>query len=147
MCLDEMGPQAVKSYPGKQLVYPEAAEAKPAGRAKQIIDYGRRGKAGYVFGALKPVDGEVFTATYTRRKLVNWIDFLNSMEEADPQRRGAGLCRVRQSEHASSHGCALLQSSLSALGVRLATDCCGLFEPDRTVVEDTQFVGLQRKAL
>ncbi len=50
VCLDEMGPQAVKSYPGKQLVYPEAAETKPAGRAKQAIDYGRRGKAGYVFG-------------------------------------------------------------------------------------------------
>jgi transposase len=74
VCLDEMGPQAVKSYPGKQLVYPEAAETKPAGRAKQAIDYGRRGKAGYVFGAMTPTDGEVFTATYPRRKLVNWID-------------------------------------------------------------------------
>ena len=85
VCLDEMGPQGVKSYPGKQLVYPEAAEAKPAGRAKQTIDYGRRGKAGYVFGALKPVDGEVFTATYTRRKLVNWIDFLQHVEEWIPK--------------------------------------------------------------
>jgi len=74
VCLDEMGPQAVKSYPGKQLVYPEAAGSKPAGRAKQAIDSGRRGKAGYVFGAMTPVDGEVFTVTYTRRKLVNWID-------------------------------------------------------------------------
>jgi hypothetical protein len=85
VCLDEMGPQAVKSYPGKQLVYPEAAETKPAGRAKQAIDYGRRGKAGYVFGALKPTDGEVFTATYTRRKLVNWIDFLQHVEEWIPK--------------------------------------------------------------
>jgi transposase len=85
VCLDEMGPQAVKSYPGKQLVYPEAAEAKPAGRAKQLIDYGRRGKAGYVFGAMTPVDGEVFTATYTRRKLVNWIDFLQHVEEWIPK--------------------------------------------------------------
>src|SRR5579859_6394187 len=54
VCLDEMGPQAVKSYPGKQLLYPEATETKPAGRAKQAIDYGRRGKAGYVFGAMTP---------------------------------------------------------------------------------------------
>jgi transposase len=85
VCLDEMGPQAVKSYPGKHLVYPEATETRPAGRAKQQIDYGRRGKAGYVFGALKPTDGEVFTATYTRRKLVNWIDFLQQVEEWIPK--------------------------------------------------------------
>src|SRR5258707_8834682 len=58
VCLDEMGPQGVKSYPGKQLVYPAAAETKPAGRAKQAIDYGRRSKAGYVFGAMTPTDGE-----------------------------------------------------------------------------------------
>lgn len=61
VCLDQMGPVAVKSYPGKQLVYPEAGETKPAGRAKQEIDYGRREKAGYVFGALQPKTGEVFT--------------------------------------------------------------------------------------
>ncbi len=85
VCLDEMGPQAVKSYPGKQLLYPEATETKPAGRAKQAIDYGRRGKAGYVFGAMTPADGEVFTATYPRRKLVHWIDFLQHVEEWIPK--------------------------------------------------------------
>jgi transposase len=84
VCLDQMGPVAVKSYPGKQLVDPEAAETKPAGRAKQEIDYGRREKAGYVFGALQPRTGEVFTATYTRRRLVNWIDFLQQLEEWIP---------------------------------------------------------------
>jgi len=84
VCLDQMGPVAVKSYPGKQLVDPEAAETTPAGRAKQEIDYGRREKAGYVFGALQPRTGEVFTATYTRRRLVNWIDFLQQLEEWIP---------------------------------------------------------------
>src|SRR5258708_1674698 len=85
VCLDQMGPVAVKSYPGKQLVDPEAAETKPAGRAKQEIDYGRREKAGYVFGALQPRTGEVFTATYTRRRLGNWIDFLQHLEERIPK--------------------------------------------------------------
>ena len=85
VCLDQMGPVAVKSYPGKQLVDPEAAETKPAGRAQQEIDYGRREKAGYVFGALQPRTGEVFTATYTRRRLVNWIDFLQQLEEWLPK--------------------------------------------------------------
>src|SRR5256886_6438446 len=85
VCLDQMGPVAVKSYPGKQLVDPKAGETTPAGRAKQEIDYGRREKAGYVFGALQPRTGEVYTATYTRRRLVNWIDFLQKVEDWIPK--------------------------------------------------------------
>ena len=85
VCLDQMGPVAVKSYPGQRLVEAEATETKPAERAKQEIDYGRREKAGYVFGALQPGTGEVFTATYPRRTLVNWIDFLQQLEEWLPK--------------------------------------------------------------
>jgi len=48
VCLDGMGPQASKSYPGRRLVRPDAS---PAERATQEIDYGRRGPSGYVFGA------------------------------------------------------------------------------------------------
>jgi transposase len=84
VCLDQMGPVAVKSYPGKRLVDAEAGETKPAGRAKQEIEYGRREKAGYVFAALQPRTGEVYTATSTRRRLVNWIDFLQQREEWIP---------------------------------------------------------------
>jgi hypothetical protein len=59
ICLDEMGPQSAKSFAGQQLVnVPEPG--KPAGRAKQEIDYGRRGK-GYVFGAFVPATGEALT--------------------------------------------------------------------------------------
>ena len=50
--LDEMGPQASKSYPGQRLV--RASEAE---RATQAIDDGRRGVAGYVFGAPELVEG------------------------------------------------------------------------------------------
>ena len=85
VCLDQMGPVAVKSYPGKRLVSPEATETTPAVRARQASDYGRREKAGYVFGALQPRTGEVLTATYTRRRLVNWIDFLQQVEEWIPK--------------------------------------------------------------
>ena len=52
VCLDEMGPQASKSYPGQRLV--RASEGE---RATQEIDYGRRGVAGYVFGAPELVEG------------------------------------------------------------------------------------------
>jgi hypothetical protein len=48
-------------------------------RARQEIDYGRRGK-GYVFGAFRPATGEAFTATYAGRTIANWVDFLGQVE-------------------------------------------------------------------
>jgi len=86
VCLDEMGPESAKSFPGRELVPVQEAvggvlpgpgtggEASipppapgpsgpttPARRATQAIDDGRRGK-GYIFGAFKPADGEALTA-------------------------------------------------------------------------------------
>ena len=58
ICLDEMGPQKAKSHPGRQLVRPAGPKAE---RARQEIDYGRRGVAGYVFGAFQPASGKAFT--------------------------------------------------------------------------------------
>jgi DDE superfamily endonuclease len=75
ICLDEMGPQASKSYPGQRLV--RASEAE---RATQEIDYGRRGVAGYVFGAFQPATGAALTAPYEGRTTANWIDFLCRVE-------------------------------------------------------------------
>ena len=60
ICLDEMGPQAARSYPGRRLVKPTGPGAE---RARQEIDYGRRGVAGYVFGALQPASGAALTLT------------------------------------------------------------------------------------
>jgi DDE superfamily endonuclease len=76
VCLDEMGPQAAKSYPGQRLVTPAAPKAE---RAKQEIDYGRRG-TGYVFGAFQPASGGAFTQSYDRRTAANWVDFLGAVE-------------------------------------------------------------------
>jgi transposase len=76
ICLDEMGPTSAKSYPGIQVV----KGVQEGGRAKQEIDYGRRGK-GYVFGAFRPATGEAFTRTYPSRSAVNFADFL---EQTDP---------------------------------------------------------------
>ena len=72
-----MGPQASRSYPGRRLVRPAPPAAE---RAKQEIDYGRRGPAGYVFGALQPATGAALTATYERRTVTNWIAFLDRVE-------------------------------------------------------------------
>jgi hypothetical protein len=83
VCLDEMAPQAARSFPGQQLVKPAAPKAE---RAKQEIDYGRRGVAGYVFGAFQPASGGAYTQAYHRRTTPNWVDFLGAVEAwIDPE--------------------------------------------------------------
>jgi hypothetical protein len=72
-----MGPQASKSYPGRRLVRPAGPKAE---RARQEIDYGRRGTAGYVFGAWRPATGAALTLTFERRTTANWVDFLGAVE-------------------------------------------------------------------
>lgn len=75
LCLDEMGPESAKSFAGRELARATRGDDRPAGRARQEIDYGRRGK-GYVFGAFRPATGEALTECYARRTTANWIDFL-----------------------------------------------------------------------
>jgi len=72
-----MGPQAAKSYPGRRLVKPAGPGAE---RARQEIDYGRRGVAGHVFGAFQPATGAALTLTYERRTTVTWVDFLGRVD-------------------------------------------------------------------
>lgn len=80
--LDEMGPEAAKSWAGTRLVTAAPLEEptpRPAGRARQEIDYGRREK-GYVFGAFQPATGDAFTAPYPGRTIANWVDFLERVD-------------------------------------------------------------------
>jgi hypothetical protein len=81
VCLDEMGPEAAKSWPGQRVLYtaPSEQPRRPAGRARQEIDYGRR-ESGYIFGAFQPATGAAFTAPYPRRTAVNWADFLDHVD-------------------------------------------------------------------
>jgi len=84
ICLDEMGPEAAKSFPGRELVHaqpqPQAdGEPAPAERAKQEADYGRRGK-GYIFGACRPATGEALTLPYPGRTIANWTNFLEQVD-------------------------------------------------------------------
>jgi hypothetical protein len=72
-----MGPQAAESYPGRRLVRPAGPGAE---RARQEIDHGRRGVAGYVSGALRPATGEAFTLTYERRATADRVDLLGAVE-------------------------------------------------------------------
>jgi transposase len=93
VCLDEMGPESAKGFRGRKPIRTEPrddAEGRvPAGRAKQEIDYGRRGK-GYIFGAFRPATGEALTCPYPGRNAANWADFLEHAEAWIP----AGVERV-----------------------------------------------------
>ena len=80
ICLDEMGPESAKSFPGPRLV---PVRTEPGARARQEVDYGRRGK-GYIFGAFEPATGEAFTAPYPGRTTANWVDFLERVENWVP---------------------------------------------------------------
>jgi DDE superfamily endonuclease len=81
--LDEMGPVAAKSYPGRQAV---DVTARPARRATQEIDYGRRAK-GYVYGALWETTGTCWTQCYPRRTKAHFIDFLCFVDDQVPADR------------------------------------------------------------
>src|SRR3954465_13138432 len=71
-----MGAQSAKSYPGRRAAKPAGPKAQ---RAKQEIDYGRRGTLN-LFGAFRPATGEAFTAPYTGRTTANWVNFLGAVE-------------------------------------------------------------------
>jgi len=73
-----MGPEGAKSFPGRQLIRSVPTAARRA-RARQEVDYGRRG-SGYVFGAFVPITGEAFTAAYSGRTIANWLDFLDRVD-------------------------------------------------------------------
>jgi hypothetical protein len=75
-----MGPVSARSYAGRILVQ---TRTRPAARAKQEIDYGRRAK-GYIFGAFCPATGEAFTHPYPGRGSVHWVDFLDHVERWAP---------------------------------------------------------------
>jgi DDE superfamily endonuclease len=73
-----MGPEGAKSFPGRRLL-PTACRGSRRGRARQEVDYGRRG-SGYVFGAFVPTTGKAFTAAYAGRTIANWLDFLDRVD-------------------------------------------------------------------
>lgn len=79
--LDEMGPESAKSHPGQCLLpmMMGSAHGLHEPRAKQEIDYGRRGK-GYIFGALPAATGEVLTEPYLGRTTANFVDFLERVD-------------------------------------------------------------------
>lgn len=152
VCLDEMGPEAAKSWRGQRVVVAAPAEEptlQPAGRAQQEIDYGRREK-GYIFGAFHPATGDAFTAPYTRRTIANWVDFLEQVDAwlpVEPARVYAILDNLSTHHAVDVLFFLLTPAHAPTLGVRLSAHLRGLPEPDRTLVEDLALAGAQRPSL
>lgn len=77
ICLDEMGPVAVKDYP--------ATHWSPGKwRPRFVPSYQRRGKL-WVYGAMEPATGEVLTASYKGRSSQEMLAFLDSMDQHWPE--------------------------------------------------------------
>ena len=105
--LDELGPLASKSSPG------------------------RHGN-GCVFGDFRPAAGAALTAPRNGRITANWVDFLGQAGGwgLDRPRLAAGPCRGGQPRHAQRDRRALGRPRPSALGVRVPAQVCSLAEPD-----------------
>jgi hypothetical protein len=77
-----MGPTSAKRFAGQALV---DVSKRPAERARQEIDYGRRG-AGYVFGACQPLTGAALPWSAERRTTANFVAFLEPVDAwIDPE--------------------------------------------------------------
>ena len=72
---------STRTYPGQELV---KFYGPSAGRAKVELDYRRRPRGGYVYGALQPSTGEVRTEVYPRRIVGHYIEFLEKVEQWVP---------------------------------------------------------------
>jgi transposase len=79
ICLDELGPLAVKTYPG-------AGYVPAAQRATYEPDYGRRGKR-WVHGAFEPAAGEAALTFSARRDSASHIALLEHVVTAFPSER------------------------------------------------------------
>ncbi|HJZ04291.1 MAG TPA: transposase [Patescibacteria group bacterium] len=71
ICIDELGPLAVKTYPGEEWLPGKH-------RATFEPDYGRRGKL-WVHGAFEPVTGQATILTSSRRDSASHIQLLEKV--------------------------------------------------------------------
>lgn len=80
-----MGPVRATTYRGSGVVRPAQSgpgpgdSLKPRGRSVIELDYGYRG-SGFIFGAFIPATGAVLTASYSKRRVKDWLDFLVKVE-------------------------------------------------------------------
>ena len=100
ICLDELGPLAVKTYPGETYV--------PQGRrATYEPDYGRRGVL-WVHGAFEPATGEAALTFSARRDSASHIALLERVVSAFPSERLLLIADNLSTHHSRDTQAALL---------------------------------------
>ncbi|MGW1077984.1 IS630 family transposase [Streptomyces sp. NPDC002537] len=78
VCADELGPVIPRTFP------PAPGWSPDGHRIKAELDYSRGPEKTWVYGALRPADGQEITMTASSRNSVNYQKFLHLLEDANP---------------------------------------------------------------
>jgi transposase len=78
ICADELGPVIPRSFP------PAPGWSADGHRVKAELDYSRGPEKTWVFGALRPADGQVVTLTGPSRNSAGYQQLLAKVEAANP---------------------------------------------------------------
>ncbi|MGX1548145.1 transposase [Streptomyces adustus] len=78
ICADELGPVIPRSFP------PAPAWSPDGHRVKAELDYSRGPQKTWVYGGLRPADGQALTMTASSRNSVFYQQFLQRIEDANP---------------------------------------------------------------
>ena len=142
ICFDQMGArQRHERFPGSLLVC-RGPRQKRRLRAKQEIDYGRRGR-GYVFGAFVPATREGLHGPLRWALDRELRGLLGAGGDVARSHHRTRLRGVGQPGCPPRPGCAAVGAGSPPLGVRLSTEVRCLPEPDRAVVEGVALLGAQ----
>ena len=138
VCLDEMGPQAAKSYPGRRLVKPAGPEAR-AGQAGDRLRPARQRATSSAPSGRRP--GRPSPLTYERphHRQLGRLPRRRSRPGSIPRSSGSTPCSTTSTSTAPPTCCC--SPAAPALGVRVPAQVRGLPEPDRAVVEGAALAG------
>ncbi|MEU9919601.1 transposase [Streptomyces sp. NPDC051001] len=78
ICADELGPVIPRTFP------PAPAWSPDGHRIKAELDYSRGPEKTWVYGGLRPADGQAVTMTASSRNSVFYQQFLQLLEDANP---------------------------------------------------------------
>jgi DDE superfamily endonuclease len=78
ICADELGPVIPRSFP------PAPGWTPDGHRVKAVLDYGRGPEKTWVYGALRPCDGQQVTMTAPFRNSAGYQQLLTAVEAANP---------------------------------------------------------------
>ncbi|WP_229919862.1 IS630 family transposase [Streptomyces minutiscleroticus] len=92
ICADELGPVIPRTFP------PAPGWSPDGHRIKAVLDYARGPEKTWVYGALRPTDGQALTMTAPSRSSTHYQAFLQRLEKANP----AGTLMV-VTDNLSSH--------------------------------------------